>query len=290
MTMQMFKYCWHSKDFLSPLNDKSIIPQCRGNRMSLICQIQNQMWFKKRNSALRFFQLVTGEVLDVCPYAPHLQRKHLWESSPQLTEPALGLQPAATSPHAGSTEAAPTSGTALPTGMHTATQGGSASRPPPKLPEVSETLAAKTFMWSCVPAVAQTRWQEDYRLPWQLVRVEGCCRSCSSTDLTDQLNVSVGCFLLPQCPPSQLIKSLYFTSLLIPLYFWILPHPTTKPPCSISSVQRLPQTPSQQVDYGFSHQYLISNLSWPLHNIFCWYLNRACFSLPCACVHDVLQT
>lgn len=99
-----------------------------------------------------------------------------------------------------------------------------------------------------------------------------------------QLNVSVGCFLLPQSPPSQLIIRLYFTSLLIPLYFWILPHPTTKPPCSISSVQRLPRTPPQQVDYGFSHQYLISSLSWLLHNIFCWYLSTASFSSPCACV------
>lgn len=152
MTMQVFKYCWHSKDFLSPLNDKSIIPQCQGNRMSLICQMQNQMWFKKRNPALSFFQ-----VLDVCPYAPHLQRKHLWESSPvdrlgscfrhmsvchitsadrASTRPATSSNIPTCWIHRGSSN----QWDSTPTGMDTATQGGSA---PPKLPEVSETLAAR---------------------------------------------------------------------------------------------------------------------------------------------------
>lgn len=380
MTMQVFKYCWHSKDFLSPLNDKSIIPQCQGNRMSLICQMQNQMWFKKRNRALSFFQ-----VLDVCPYAPHLQRKHLWESSPvdrlgscfrhmsvchitsadrASTRPATSSNIPTCWIHRGSSN----QWDSPPTGMDTATQGG--KPPTTQTPRGVRNPGSKTFMWSCVPALAQTRWQEDYRLPWQPVRVGGllpklffhCAPGCCGYPWTHttpvqtpsnptaiqcttavsvaqmlrrqrtaeffwflscfcdssapplsfppihklllqvllpsskyslplcpsaspfQLNVSVGCFLLPQSPPSQLIIRLYFTSLLIPLYFWILPHPTTKPPCSISSVQRLPRTPPQQVDYGFSHQYLISSLSWLLHNIFCWYLSTASFSSPCACV------
>lgn len=88
---------------------------------------------------------------------------------PQLTEPAGGLQLAAKHPQPGSTEAAPASGTALPTDMHTATRGGRAGRSPSKRPEVSETLAAKRFMQSA----AAHRRQLKHRGGGSTVRHDG---------------------------------------------------------------------------------------------------------------------
>lgn len=109
-------------------------------------------------SLVLLFQLLfTGQVFNVPPYTPYLQRI-MWDLQstrisltlffaysiflPPLTEPVGGLQPEAPSPEPGSMQAGAASGPANPTEKHIATEGGSAARSLPMCQEGFETLTS----------------------------------------------------------------------------------------------------------------------------------------------------
>lgn len=143
MTMQVFKYCWPSKDFLSKWQKHYSTVKVTGWASSAKCKIKCDL--------KREIQLLVSSRCSMCVHMHHTCREFssgpfgfMFKTHERLPH-NLSTQPATSSNiptcwiHRGSSN----QWGSTPTGMDTATQGGSASRPPPKLPEVSETLAAR---------------------------------------------------------------------------------------------------------------------------------------------------
>lgn len=115
-----------------------------------------------------FWRLVTGEIFNMRPYTPHLQKKKPNRGSvefdfnklnfcdliflPPQIEPAGALYPAERFPDPGPRQAAAASGSATHCDACRTTGGGSGARSPPTCPEGSETL---------VPRGDDTTWIEN---------------------------------------------------------------------------------------------------------------------------------
>lgn len=151
MTMQVFKYCWRSKDFLSKWQTHYSTVKVTGWASSAKCKIKCDL--------KREIQLLVSSRCSMCVHMHHTCRE--FSSGPF----GFMFQTHERLPHNLSTRPATSSN--IPTcWIHrgSSTQWGST-------PTGMERHLCG----------AQTRWQEDYHLPWQPVGVEGCCRSSSST-------------------------------------------------------------------------------------------------------------